>query len=645
MFMKLSMMSKQRTLDKGCKWLFNAICVFFALFFLYLAGPPFLGSPGTGLRRGLFMVLVLIMVFMLYPSRRASVQNRPSLWDGFLIVLTLLSFGYWIINFNAMIMRTGVITPMDSAMGGLAILLSFEATRRVMGWLLPILAGAFLLYGNLGAYMPNLLSHSGYSWKRLAAEMFTQNAMFGIVLETTATYVVLFVVFGALLNAMGAGEFFVKFPYALTAGFRGGPAKASVVASGMLGMISGSATANTVASGTFTIPLMKKAGYKPHVAGAIEPAASTGGMFMPPIMGAAVFIMAEMIKMPYVEIMIVSIVPAILYFFSVAMIAHFEALREDIKIIPKSERENPWGLLKGGWYFLAPIFLVIYLMLTGMTPSRSVFWTIIILIAIAIVARLIQKGKTESSVSVLKRSGKDVLAGLEEGATNSLVIGAVVGTVGVILGIVFLTGLGFIFTSSIMQLTFGYVALGVLFAFIASYILGMGMTVTSAYILMAVLVAPGLQSMGISPIAAHLLVFWYSQTSNISPPVSMAAFAGAAIAKSDPIKTGFTALKYAIFLLIIPLLFVYSPILMPDGLNVAVIQTMITAFIAVIPMAAALSGFLARKLNVIERSSLIASSILLIVPSIYLAIIGLIIFIAIYLSQKIQVKRNIQEQM
>lgn len=641
--MKLALMSRTRTLEGVYKRLFSVICISFALFYLYCAAPPIFGNPGVGLKRGLFMMLILFMVFIIYPAGKKSPQNRLSIVDWGLIFFTILSFGYFIVYFDNMIQRTGNPSEMDIYMGAIAVGLSLEATRRVMGWILPLLAMAFLLYGNLGNYMPIQLSHRGFSWQQLAAEMFTQNAIFGIVLETTATYVVLFVVFGSLLNAFGAGEFFVKFPYALTAGFRGGPAKAAVLASGMMGMISGSATANTVASGTFTIPLMKKAGYKPHVAGAIEPAASTGGMFMPPIMGAGVFIMAEMIKVPYVQIMIVSTVPAILYFFSVGVIAHFEAAREDIKIIPKNERDNPWILLKKGWFYLAPIALVVFLMLTGSTPSRSVFWTIIILIIISIAARLFQKGNQQSSTDILKDSAKDFVNGLEDGAVNSLVIGAVVGTVGIILGIVFLTGLGFIFTSSIMDFTFGYVSLAILLAFITSYILGMGMTVTSAYILMAVLVAPALQTMGISALAAHLLVFWYSQTSNISPPVCMAAFAGAAIAKSDPIKTGFTALKYSIFLLIIPLLFVYSPILMPNGLTFEVVKTMITAFIAVIPMGAALIGFFLRKLSFVERILLIICSVLLIVPVLILEIIGLAILIAIYITQKMSVKSNVQE--
>jgi len=282
-------------------------------------------------------------------------------------------------------------------------------------------------------------------------------------------------------------------------------------------------------------------------------------------------------------------------------------------------------------------------MLTGMTPSRAVFWAIITVVVISITERIIKRKHDSSTLEILKKSGDDILNGLKDGATDSLVVGAVVGTVGIILGIVFLTGLGFIFTSSIMQLTFGLLPLGILFSFIVSYILGMGMTVTSAYILMAVLVAPGLVAMGISPLTAHLLVFWYSQTSNISPPVSMAAFAGAAIAKSDPIKTGFAALKYAIFILIIPILFVYSPILMPNGITFNFVQSVITAFIGVIPLAAALTGCLARKLYLVERIMLSVSALLLILPNIYLAIIGLVIYVIMHVKQKLQNKNTMSD--
>lgn len=638
---KLSSVSEKRELTGIHKATFSVICIIFSLFYLYTAAPPIFGTPGVGLKRGLFMMLMSIMVFMLYPASKRSPRHKFGAVDYLLIFLSIVTFGYWIIYFTDMIMRTGNPSSLDIFFGGLAVLVSLEATRRVLGWILPILAVLFMLYANLGAYLPRAISHNGFSWSNIFAEMFTQNAIFGIVLETTAAYVVLFVVFGALLNAFGAGEFFVRFPYALTAGSRGGPAKAAVVASGMMGMISGSATANTVATGTFTIPLMKKAGYKPHVAGAIEPAASTGGMFMPPIMGAGVFIMAEMIQVPYAEIMVAAFVPAVLYFFSVAVMAHFEALKDNIKVVPKSERDSPWLLLKEGWFYLTPILLIVFLMLIGVTPSRSVFWTIVTLIIVSIFVRIIRREPGVSKSQIIKDSIKDIGKGLEDGAKDSLVVGSVVGTVGIILGIIFLSGLGFIFTTSVMKFTYGYLPLGILLAFITSYILGMGMTVTSAYILMAVLVAPALQTMGVSALAAHMLVFWYCQSSNISPPVCLAAFAGAAIAKSDPIKTGFTAMKYGVFMFIIPLLFVYSPILMPEGFTTDVLVIMVTTFLGVIPMGAAITGYFIKKTNWLERVVLVTGAICLILPLWQTIAIGLLCVIAVYIKQKKSINQKV----
>lgn len=614
--------------------IFSVIAIFFAGFYLYAAGPAYFGRIGVGTFRGLFLLLAITMVFMIYPFGRRSNLRRPTVIDLVLIAMTIMSFGYFVVEFNSLVHRTGFYTDMDLYMALMATIVSIEATRRVMGTMLPAVALVFLLYAVYGNMLPENISHRGYPWGRVLTDMFTQEGMFGLVLNVTAQYVVLFVVFGALMNRFGAGDFFVRLPFALTAGYRGGPAKASVLGSGMMGMISGSATANTVATGTFTIPLMIKAGYKRHVAGAIEPAASTGGMFMPPIMGAAVFIMAEMIQMPYTEIMVAALVPALLYFFSVAAVAHFEAARENIPILPKEDRENAWDIFKQGWYYLLPIIFVIYLMLSGTSPSRAVYYSIFLFIGVALLARLIQKPKDESYYSVLRRSFIDLLKGLEEGAVNSLVISAVVGTVGIILGVVFLTGLGFIFTTSVMQFTFGLLPLGILLALVSSYILGMGMTVTSAYILMAILVAPGLEVMGVSALAAHMLVFWYSQSSNISPPVCMAAFAGASIAKANPMRTGFTALKFASFLFVIPILFLYTPILMPEGLTFRAAQAMVTSFIAVIAAAAALSNFMLCRTTLAERATLTVSSVILLFPQLWLNAAGLALLIGVYLLQK-----------
>ncbi|ESR25358.1 TRAP transporter permease [Lutibaculum baratangense] len=623
-----------RILARPFGLVFTLIAVAFSLFYVYAAGPAWFGRIGVGLYRGAFLLLALTMVFLIYPARKGSPRSRPSLLDLVFIAMTVVSFGYFIVEFQNLVHRVGYYTQADFWMALMATIVSIEATRRVMGLMLPIVAILFLLYAVYGNLLPQDISHRGYEWGRVLTSMFSQEGMFGLVLQVTAAYVVLFVVFGALMNRFGAGDFFVRLPYALTAGFRGGPAKAAVLGSGMMGMISGSATANTVATGTFTIPLMIKAGYRRHIAGAIEPAASTGGMFMPPIMGAAVFIMAEMIRVPYVDIMVVALAPAVLYFASVAAIAHFEAAREDIPRIPRDQRESPWQIFKEGWYYLIPIGVVIYLMLSGMSPSRAVFFTILLFIAIGSLARLIKKDAGTSYGAVLMSILRDIVLGLKEGALNALAISAVVGTVGIILGIVFLTGLGFIFTTSIMQFTFGLMPVGILLALVASYILGMGMTVTSAYILMAILIAPGLEALGMSALAAHMIVFWYSQSSNISPPVCMAAFAGASIARSDPMQTGFAALRFSFFLFVIPILFVYTPILMPDGLTFGAAQAIVTSFIAVVPAAAAVSNYFLCRTTLIERVLLVVSAIILMFPQLVLNVLGLVIFGAVYMMQR-----------
>lgn len=623
-----------RNLAGPYKLIFSCLAVGFALFYTYTAGPQWFGRAGVGTYRGLFLLLATVLVFILYNPTARSRRSRPGLVDLALIAMAVVSFGYYIVDYPNLVHRVGFYTQVDFWMALMATIVCFEATRRVMGWMLPIVGAAFLLYAVYGHLLPQSVSHRGYPWPRVLTSMFTQEGMFGMVLEVTATYVLLFVIFGAMMNRFGAGEFFIRLPYALTAGYRGGPAKASVLGSGMMGMISGSATANTVATGTFTIPLMIKAGYPRHVAGAIEPAASTGGMFMPPIMGAAVFIMAEIIRMPYTQIMVVAFVPALLYFLSVAAMAHFEAAREEIPIIPRSERENPWSVFREGWFYLIPIGAVIWLMLLGMSPARAVFYTLILFIVIGAGVRFLRKPGDMSYGAVVRGILRDLIGGLEDGTRNALGISAIVGVVGIILGIVFLTGLGFIFTTSIMQFTFGLIPLGILLALVASYILGMGMTVTSAYILMAILVAPGLEALGISALAAHMIVFWYSQSSNISPPVCMAAFAGASIARADPIRTGFTALRFSVFLFIIPVLFVYTPILMPDGFNAQVAHVMVTSVIAVITAAAALSRFFIRRTSPVEIAMLATGSCLLLFPQLLVSLAGFVLIAAVWLMQR-----------
>lgn len=615
-------LASRRPLAGTSQLVFTVLGIFFAAFFLYTAGPPFLGAVNVGTKRGLFMLLMTIMIIMKYPATSKSPQDRISLFDGFLIILSIICFGYWMLYFDAMVARAGSSTRLEIVLGTIAILLSLESSRRVLGIILPLVGAFFLAYAYLGNYFGwSVLSSAGFSWSRIVSDAYSMNGIFGMVLDIIVTYVALFVLFGSLMQVFGADAFFIEFPYSMTAGLRGGPAKTAVVASGLFGSISGSATANTAATGAFTIPLMIKTGYPREIAGAIEPAASTGGMFMPPVMGAGTFLMADMLKIPYGQIVKVAIVPAIIYFFSVWMIAHYQALAKHIPIIPKEERPQPWAVFRRGWYYAIPILLLLYLLLSYVSPSRAIYWTIVVTIVLSIGARLVLR--KQPALDTLKESGRDLLLGLRNGAEDSLTISAVVGTTGIIIGMVLLTGLAFTFTTSVMSVTGGLLPVGILMALLAGYVLGMGMTVTSVYILLAILVVPALVKLGMDPLAAHFLVFWFSQTSNISPPVCVAAFVGAGIAKANPYKVGFNSFQFAAFIFVMPLLFAYSEILMPNGLTYNAIVAMASGFLATIPYAAAVCGYFRRPLNVWQRALLMLSAVLLVLPSLSTTVIGL----------------------
>jgi TRAP transporter 4TM/12TM fusion protein len=368
-----------------------------------------------------------------------------------------------------------------------------------------------------------------------------------------ATYVILFIFFGAFLHKSGAGRFFIDLPLALAGRTTGGPAKVAVIASALFGSVSGSAIANTVSTGAFTIPLMKRAGFRPHVAGAIEPAASIGGMFLPPIMGAGGFLMAELTGLPYAYIMIISVGPALIYFFSVFCMIHFEAKK--LKIVGIQDEEFPhWKkVLAGGWYFSLPLVIITILMLIGRSPGFAAFWATISCVVISWVNKETRMGL------------KEIWQAIQTGARNTLLIGATVGVIGVIVGVISLTGMGLKFSDLIIALAGNSLLLAIILIALASLVLGMGVPVTASYLIVAVLAVPALGAFGVAAVVAHQIVYWLSQDSNITPPVCVAAYAGAAIAGSDPWKTGWTAFKYAKMLYVMPLLFAFTPSILFQG--------------------------------------------------------------------------------
>jgi TRAP transporter 4TM/12TM fusion protein len=411
-----------------------------------------------------------------------------------------------------------------------------------------------LCYAYFGPYFPEVIAHRGFGFERLSNALYlSTNGVFGVMANVLATYVILFIFFGAFLHKSGAGKFFIDLPMALAGKTTGGPAKVAVIASGLFGSVSGSAIANTVSTGAFTIPLMKRAGFKPHVAGAIEPSASIGGMFMPPIMGAGGFLMAELTETPYASIMMIAVFPALLYFFSVFCMIHFEAKKHNIKGLTEDNLEHWTVVLKREWYFSLPLVIITVLMVMGRSPGYSAFWATISCIGISWVRKETRMGPKEIWEAILT------------GARNTLIIGATLGVIGIIVGTISLTGIGLKFSDIIISLANGNLLLAMGLVAIASLVLGMGVPVTAAYLITAVLAVPPLTEMGVVLIAAHMIVYWFSQDSNITPPVCVAAYAGAAIAGSDPWKTGWTSFKFAKLLYVVPLLFAFTPQILFEG--------------------------------------------------------------------------------
>jgi len=593
---------------------FGTLAAFYSLALLYSVVDTSLSSS---VFRGGFILAITSMIFMRYPARSNSPRSRPSSVDLFLIVLAFLTFGNFIIDYDNMVWRTGAATTRDIVFAALAIGLVLEASRRAMSPILPLIALVLVLYGYLGAWVPgDLFGHQGFQVRQIAGEVYaSMNGIFGFVTHVFIAYVMLFVLMGAVFQAFGAGNFFIGLPVALMGGSRGGAAKASVVSSGLFGSISGSATANVAATGTFTIPLMKRTGYRPQVAAGIEAGASTGGMFLPPVMGAGAFLMAEMLQVPYVEIIKVALVPALLYFVAVLMMVHFEAVGTGIKPIPAEERRQVRDVLREGWFYLFPLVVLFGALFTGRTASYAAFLAIISFLLFMFVKMLFERRPREFFRLLIKA--------LIEGGEKSLMVGSAAAPVGIIVSMVLLTGLGFKFAAILINLSHSELWLALILVMIGTIILGMGMTVTADYLILAVLAVPALGELGAPLLAAHMAVFWFSQSSNVTPPVCMAAFAGAGIAQANPYSSGFHAMRFSAYLYIMPFMFVYTPVLMPEGFNMDVLHTWIGLLIATVPFAAAATGYLFGRISVVERILMLLCAIGLSIPDWRFSALGL----------------------
>jgi len=534
---------------------FDIAAVSLLFFYSYSA---VVSPAATQFHRGIYVLATYVLVFLLYRSKSRIMRMA----DYLLILLSIISIGYWMINFEAINYRTGAETNLDMAIAVVGVLLGVELARRVVGIVFVIIGAVMLLYGVYGDFMPDLISHAGESFPELCTSIFYKSdGVFGIMANVLATYILLFVFFGAFLKACGAQKFFIDFPLAAVGHKTGGPAKVAVIASGLFGSISGSAIANTVSTGAFTIPMMKKAGFKPHIAGAIEPAASIGGMFMPPIMGAGGFIMAELTGLPYSQIMLVAIFPALMYFFSVYVMVHYEAKKYNLT--GERSKNSAMEIFKREWYYTLPLIVITIFMLYGYSPGYSAILGLISCIAVSWFREETRIGP------------KEFIAAAREGAESSLMIGATVGVIGIIIGVLTFSGLILTFADIVIELADGSLVLTILFIALASLIMGMGVPVTAAYLITAVVAVPALTHLGVNLIAAHMIVYWLSQDSNITPPVCIAAFAGATIAKANMWKTAFSAFKFAKFLYLGPFLFGYVPAFSLDGSTMDIVKAFI----------------------------------------------------------------------
>lgn len=555
--------------------------------------------------------------------------RNPTLSDVLYALTSASVVFYWMTQFEALNYRAGAETELDSLISIVGIIVSMEVCRRVLGWSMTMIGAGMLAFAYFGPYLPEILAHRGFGVQRLANALFlTTNGVFGVMAGVLATYVILFIFFGAFLHKSGAGRFFIDLPLAAAGHTTGGPAKVAVMASALFGSVSGSAIANTVSTGAFTIPLMKRAGFKPHVAGAIEPAASIGGMFLPPIMGAGGFLMAELTGMPYTYIMGISVGPALLYFFSVFCMIHFEAKKHGLKGINDPDFPHWKVVLKKGWYYSLPLIIITVMMIMGRSPGYAAFWATISCIVISWINKETRMGIPE------------IWDAIQTGARNTLIVGATVGVIGIIVGTISLSGMGLKFSDLIITLAGGSLLAAVFLIALASLVLGMGVPVTAAYLIVAVLAVPPLGVLGVSAIGAHMIVYWFSQDSNITPPVCVAAYAGAAIAGSDPWKTGWTAFKFAKLLYVMPLLFAFTPAILFDGTPLQIFMSFLSAIMGTLAFSALTMGYLIRRTTIVEWVIFAVATILLYWPTLVSDIAGLVLVFVVITMQKAKNKRE-----
>ncbi|KUO63184.1 MAG: hypothetical protein APF84_09585 [Gracilibacter sp. BRH_c7a] len=614
-----------RVLSGPAKYIVIILGLFITLFSLYTAR---WGVFQPFVQRGIHFACLLPMAFLLYPATKNSPKDTITLFDGILAILAALPSIYIVVNSSTVESRINFVTSLKNielALGVLLVLLILEAVRRAVAPAMTVLIVISLLYLPLGSYMPGMLKHGGMSFARTieSAYLLSGEGVYGSLMGISATYIILFIIFGSVVMKIGAGDFFTQLARALAGGTRGGPAKIATISSALFGTLTGSAVANVYATGNFTIPMMKKRGFKPQFAAAVEATASTGGQIMPPVMGAAAFIMAENLSTSYIQVALHASLVAIMWYFSLMMMIHFRCLKEGIKGEPKNELPSLKQVLKDTHLFL-PVIILFYMLIKGYSPSYAAFTSIIS----ALVVSFLRKDT--------RMTPRRIAEALVDGAKNATMVAIALAGAGIIVVAVTYSGLAVSFSSMVITLSFGIKALALLLIAISCIILGMGVPSTAAYVIAAALGSQVLIRLGVEPLAAHMFVFYFAIISNITPPVAIAAYAGANIAGSEPIRTGVEASKIAIVGYMVPFMFAYNPVLLLQGTIGEIIVATITAGAGIIILAAGIQGWYSGLLNTGKRIVLIIAAFGLINPNPITGLIAILLVAVIIFLQKRQ---------
>lgn len=599
-----------------------AIAVVWALFQIYTG---FFGLFPALIQRTATLTCGLMLCFICFRFKRSDSHKVP-IYDWICVILSLSILIYMVATFKTLILRGGNPTSLDIVFGSILILLVIEATRRCVGLPLVVVCVCFLIYAYTGPYMPSLISHRGYNITRIAAQMFlTAEGIFGTPMSVMTTFVYAFIVFGCFLESTGGAKLFIDLAFSLTGNFAGGPAKTAVVASGLLGTISGSSLANVVTTGSFTIPLMKECGYRPSFAGGVEASSSSAGQIMPPVMGAAAFIMAEMTGIGYLNICVAAILPAVLYYLSVMLSVDLEARRTHLKTLSKDQIPPVWGTLKRCVPLLLPIITLIWLLAVGYTPLKAALYATTVMIC------------TSCFSKETRLTPKRFIETLSKSSYGSVTVCVACAICGIVTGVITLTGLGLKLSDLILQVSNNQLLPTLLMTMVASLILGMGLPTTAKYIVLAAIAAPALVKLGVPLIGAHLFILYFGVIAEVTPPVALTSYAGAAVAKAPGVETALQGLKISIGAFFIPFMFCYYPdLLLVNVTLVGMLSGLFSSFVGIVCLCSSSIGYFFGPLNFALRFVMFIGTCLVIHPSMMTDCIGLAIIFAVLVIQKIR---------